>query len=91
MQTGKTEVALGTQNTRRLAEDARAALADKANQSAPGASGWFPVTPESDRDLRERERIRHEIARAIFSPDTDAARTARLPLARRLAKLLRLG
>lgn len=82
---------MGTQYTRQLVEDARAALADNADRTAPGFSSFFEPASGRDRDSLAREKIRREIVREIFADDSDRAEPARSTFTRKIAKLLRLG
>ncbi len=82
---------MGTQYTRQLVEDARAALADNADQTASGFPGFFESMPGRDKDLLAREKIRREIVREVFAGDSDRAEPARSAFTRKIAKLLRLG
>ena len=82
---------MGTQYTRQLVEDARAALADDAGQTASGLAGFFDSTPGRDSDLLAREKIRREIVREVFADESDLAETAGSSFTRKIAKLLRLG
>ncbi len=79
---------MNAQYTRMLAEEARAALADRA---ASGASSLNAAIAEGDRELRARERIRREIVREHFGVEAEDDGKPKPALAGKLARLLRLS
>ena len=82
---------MNAQQMRSLVEEARAGLANGADETPARTSSLFDVTPERDREFRAREKIRREIIREQFGADSLDDESAKPALADKLARLLRLS
>ncbi len=82
---------MNAQYTRRLVEEARAALADNPDVVGSGSTDFFSPMPPRDKEFLAREKIRLEIVREVFDANPDAVEPTRPAFAHTIAKLLRLS
>jgi hypothetical protein len=82
---------LKNQHARMQAPPAQTPLKGTGDSFVFGISGVFSSMSKRDRELRDRERIRQELAREQFEIDPRDGSEAKPVFAKRLASLFRLN